>query len=269
MKIVKPNNNINLILNSETDYQTNLGWSESFVEFETDALRQVTNNAENYETVRYIHKPYSGITSNQNLLQTDIWFYFYFISGNTYVQNYEATELTNEENAKMLAQATRSFFRLEFYKTIDNEPPSRINRKLVFAKNLVLTSGERFYYTKDQFNDYIYLPVFTGNNYRNKENMYIFWFQDNTPYETTPYSGNTFWVTAKYLNAKNGDILDFTNNCFSQSHEIVEINDLYYQMDVDMVNYTFQIYEYDGVKGDRVGTKNNPIKFYEKGGATC
>jgi hypothetical protein len=269
MNILNTNENKNIILPNNTATQNDLGWSESFSDYENDLLKQITNDPENYETIRYIHEPYSGITTSNFLLQTDIWFYFYFISGNTYVQNYEPTELTNSENAKLLAQSTKSFFRLEFYKTNNNEPPERANRKLVFAKNLVLTSGEKFFCTKNNLNDYIYVPVFTGNNYRNKENMYLFWFQDTTPYEETQYTGNTFWVTAKYFNAKNGDILDFTNKCLSPTTEINESDDLYYQMDIDMSNYSYKIYEYDGTKGDRVGTTQSPIKFYEKGGASC
>jgi hypothetical protein len=99
--------------------------------------------------------------------------------------------------------------------------------------------------------------------------MYVFWFQDTTPYNETAYTGNTFWVTAKYYNAKNGEILDFTNKCLSTTTEIVETDDIYYRMDIDMNNYSYKIYEYDGEIGDRVGTRQTPIKFYEKGGAIC
>lgn len=269
MKTLKITENNNIIFVNTQPFQNNLAWSENFSEYENDMLEVVTNDPENYETVRYIHEPYSGITSNTSLLQTDIWFYFYFIAGSTYVQNYEATDLSNSENASLLSQATKSFFRLEFYKTPNNESPERANRKLVFAKNLVFTSGEKFYTTKNNLNDYVFVPVFTGNNYRNKENMYIYWFQDNTPYDETLYTGNTFWVTAKYYNAKNGEILDFTNKCLSPTTEISESDDIYYQMDIDMVNYSYKIYEYDGEKGNRAGIRHNPIKFYEKGGATC
>lgn len=269
MKILKPNVDINITLNKELFFKTDLGWSDNFIEFEEQSLEKVINPPENYETLRYIHKPYTGMTTNIETKQTDIWFYFYFISGETYVQNYEATGLSNEENTLLLKQTTQSFFRLEFYKTPNNDNPDRTNRKLVFAKNLTLPSGEKFFLTKNGFNDLIYAPVFTGNNYRNKENMYIFWFQDETPYDDSPYTGNTFWMTAKYFNAKTGEILDFTNKCMSKNEEINEINDLYYQMEIDRTDYSYQIFSYNGTKGTRIGTTTSPIKFYEKGGATC
>lgn len=269
MKTLRITENNNIVFPNTQPFQNNLGWSENFTEYENDMLKVVINNQENYETVRYIHEPYSGITTDVSLLQTDTWFYFYFINDDTYVNNYEATGLLDSENASLAPQAIKSFFRLEFYKTPNNELPDRTNRKLVFAKNLVFTSGEKFFTTKNNFNDFVFIPIFNGNNYRNKENMYIYWFQDATPYDGTIYTGNTFWITAKYFNAKNGDILDFTNKCLSPTTEISESEDIYYKMEIDMVNYSYKMYEYNGTKGDRAGTRNNPIIFYERGGASC
>jgi hypothetical protein len=269
MKILRTSNDNNILLNYENNFQSNLGWSENFADYEQDMLDKITNDIENYETVRYLHKPYTGITSNVSLTQSDIWFYFYFISGNTYVQDYETINLLNSENASLTKSITNSFFRLEFYKTPNNETPDRTNRKLVFAKNLTLPSGERFFSTKENLNELIYVPVFMGNNYKNKENMYFFWFQDETPYDDTPYTGKTFWMTAKYFNAKDGEIIDFTNTCMSKSEQVNETEDLYYQVELDSTNNTYEVFYYDGVKRARRGLRNNPIKFYEKGGASC
>jgi hypothetical protein len=40
-------------------------------------------------------------------------------------------------------------------------------------------------------------------------------------------------------------------------------------MDINIEDYSYEIFEYDGIKGNRVGIQTNPIKFYEKGGAAC
>ena len=56
MEIIRKNEDLNLLLNTETDFQTNLGWEESLAEFETEVLSDIINPVENYETVRYIHK---------------------------------------------------------------------------------------------------------------------------------------------------------------------------------------------------------------------
>jgi hypothetical protein len=347
MEIIRKNEDLNLLLNTETDFQTNLGWEESLEEFETEVLSDIINPVENYETVRYIHEPYSGCGINQ----TDLWFYFYFLSGGTYVQDYSPQDITPRENERMLKQATESFFRLEFYKTpgtvsgttLTCEPPTRQNRKLIFAKNLSLPLGEKYFY--NTLNGYIHVPVFRGSNYSNKENMYLFWFADESVLTETNISGtttldkytlvntgstthkltylnnlgvktnltlsgsttgtttqvftgatnqnfyirdvttsydrnyvhgtNTFFMTAKFYNAKDGSITDFANNLFSTAHEIVEKSDMYYQVDIDKVDYSYKIYQYSGgTKGSRVGTSCTtgntitPIKFFEKGGGS-
>jgi hypothetical protein len=269
MNILRNNSENNLIFNNESNFKFDLGWSENFKDFENETLEKVINPIENYETVRYIHKPYSGITTNPNDLQSDIWFYFYFLSGGTYVQDYEATGLSLLENAKMLKQSTQSFFRLEFFKTTNNEPPERMNRRLVFAKNLTLPLGEQFYITKNDFYEKIFVPVFNGSNYKNTENMYFFWFNDDSSFNETSLTGTTFWMTAKYFNAKDGTILDFVNTCMGPTSEVVEYRDVYYKLEIDRSDFSYQIYNYTGTTGSRVGIKSNPIIFYEKGGGTC
>jgi hypothetical protein len=360
MEILKNNTNLNLVINTEQNFRTDLGWEENFSDFEKEVLEDIVNPAKNYETVRYIHRPYlnSSLDKLTNPLETgktqcDLWFSFYFISGSTYVQDYSAdnVQITTRENELMLRQSTESFFRLEFYKTpgtVSNgvltcEPPTRQNRKFVNSKNLSLPLGEKFFYEPENSGYYIHIPIFTGSNYRNKENMYLFWFDDesvlddnnltgtktldryiftknitgNTSFlfvnelnEITqilltnnnplPLSGatgqtfnipgvsysvekksdgspyyhgmNTFFMTAKFFNGKTGDILDFTNSGFTTGHTVVEQSDMYYQVDFDNYERTYQIYKYSGgTKGDRVGFSTtgltSTVEFYEKGGA--
>jgi len=268
MKILNNNNDLNLILNNIQTSKVDLGWSESFQDFEKESLESVINVAENYETIRYIHKPYSGITTNNNLLQTDFWTYFYFISGSSYVQNYEAIGLDNQTNSSALRASANSFFRLEFYKTPNNEPPTRLNRRLVFAKNLTLPLGEKYYLTGNTFNDYVFVPVFMGSNYKNKENMYLFWFLDDSAFNETTLTGTTFYMAARFFNSVDGSIIEFTNKDLSANNstlftnrrglrnlpikfyekgitggvEIVESEDMYYRVEMDRSDYSYEVY---------------------------
>lgn len=261
MELLKSNNNINLLLSQNQDFKTDAGWEENLEELEKQSLEKIINPIENYETVRYIHQPY---TSTNGIYQTDIWFYFYFLNGTGYTNglDYNLIGITPRENSRMLKQSTESFFRLEFYKTPNNDAPDRINRRLVFAKNLSLPLGEKFFYTT--LNDYIFVPVFMGSNYKNKENMYFFWFEDDTAFDETTLTGDTFWMTAKFYNSKDGSVLDFTTTELTSSQEVNETNDMYYQMVIDRTNYTYQVYRYNGSVGSRIGESNDPILFYEK-----
>jgi hypothetical protein len=275
MEFLKSNENLNIILNQEQDIQNNLGWQESMMQFEDEVLSSIINPIENYETVRFIHKPYDTSISGLTLSQTDIWYNFYFLSGNTYVTDYNAVGIDTHENAKMLKATTKSFFRLEFFKTpiTDGvvESPTRINRKLVFAKNLSLPLGEKYFYNGNNINENIHFPIFMGSNYKNKENMYLFWFQDESVLSETVLSGDTFFMTAKFYNAEDGSITDFVNNIYTNTREIVDTTDMYYKVVIDRSDYSYTISKFTGTSGDRVGnitgvTHDNSIKFYERGG---
>jgi hypothetical protein len=264
MKILRNDNNNKILLQKEQSFRTDAGWEGDMQELETQTLKKIINVIENYETVRYIHNPYTGSTLPTGLRQTDIWFQFYFLSGATYVQDYDPTGLSSKENVEMLAQFKNSFFRLEFFKTPNNAAPDRTNRRLVFAKNLSLPLGEKYFY--EELGNLIFKPVFMGSNYRNSENMYLFWFQDDTALNETTLTGNTFWMSAKFYNAEDGSILDFVKTDIG-SAQVNESNDMYYKMVIDRTNYSYELYRYNnGTQGSRIGESNDPIKFYQKKG---
>jgi hypothetical protein len=271
MKILVKDNDQTILLPISHQFKTDLGWTENAQQMEQEILYDIINPSENYETIRYSHSPYVVTGSTVPFEQNDIWYNFYFLnnSGN-YVQNYEQVGITSNENAKMLKQSTESFFRLEFYKTNNDESPNQTNRRLVFSKNLSLPLGEKVFFIglpsghTQPLNDFVYVPVFTGSNYRNSENMYFFWFADDTPFIETNITGNTFYMTAKYYNAKDGSIIDFVNKTKSISEEIIEEEDVYYKVIINRVDYSYIIYKYEGVLGNRGGTISNPINFYER-----
>lgn len=291
MKIVRKTTDQNIILNKEDFFKNDLGWEENMENLERETLEKIINPIQNYETVRFSHEPYNNGTLNQS----DIWFKFYFLDNKTptfdcvlsgfanfyttpeptptptpthhieengliYVNDYEPTGLTAKENALMLKQTTDSFFRLEFYKTPNNESPERTNRRLVFSKNLSLPLGEKFYYTI--LNDYIFKPFFIGSNFRNKENMYLYWFQDDTALNEETLTGNTFYMTAKFFNTENGEIIDFVTS--DLIGEVNESSDMYYKVTIDRENHTYQIFRFNGINGERIGKSGDPIIFYER-----
>ena len=253
MKILKTTDDFYLNIPQSVDFKTNAGWEENFASYENETMKKIINQVDNYETTRYIHKPYSGLTSNTGQTQCDIWFYFYFLDANNGYSNgldYNLVGISPEENAMLLAHTVKSFFRIEFYST-----PKKETQKLIFAKTLSLPLGQKVFYTS--LGDYIHVPVFTGNNYRNSENMYFFWFQDNSV-----YSGDTFYISARFFNAEDGSILSFSNKNIIGS-ELNQDDDLYYEVQTDMTNHSYVIYEYDGSTGSRKGLRTTPINFYE------
>lgn len=266
MKILAKDVDQNILINPTQDFKIDLGWQENAEILEQEILYDIINPTENYETTRFIHSPYDSSGINQ----TDIWYHFHFFSGGTYVQDYRSKGITLSENSNLSNVATGSFFRLEFYKTPNDESPNHANRKMVFAKNLSFPIGERVFYSGTSegsiysWNEYVYFPVFTGNNYTNIENMYFFWFVDDTPLEETSLTGNTFYMTAKFYNAKNGAVTDFVNKDITLGTQIEEEEDLYYKVIIDRTDHSYKIYRFDGSLGSRTGQPPTPINFYER-----
>jgi len=261
IKILRSDTDKTIVLNSETNFGTDLGWEESFQEFEHETLKEIINPAENFETVRYIH---SGYTGQLGVYQHDIWNEFYFVNfsgGTDGGLNYELIGLTPEENFKLLRSDNTSFFRLEFYKVPDDENPNSGNRKLVFTKNLPITMGERVYYTPILKN--VYVPVFVGSNFRNKENMFLYWFEDNSTLEGTTLSGNTFYLSAKFYNTLDGTSMSFMNKSKNISEEIDETQDMYRRVDIERESYSYVVYT--GITTDHRGGESSistPLKWY-------
>lgn len=263
MKLRLGDSDSNLIFNNEQNLNLNLGWEESFQSYEREILEELINPIENYETCRYIHKPY---TSN-GIEQTDIWFYFHFNDSGTYKIDYLNTGI--DQSDVNYTHLKNSFFRLEFYKTPNNEPPNRSNRRLVFAKNLNPVVGEKVTLPSGQK---LFVPAFMGSPFKNKENMYLFWFEDDTVLEETTLTGTTFFMTAKFYNAVDGSRIQFANKEITQGSDVVEEDDLYFIVEMDRSNapsFHYDISDYDStgnVRGNRRGLSSSPIKFYEIGG---
>jgi len=254
MDILFKNIDENLIFNPTTDFKPNAGWEENFQSFEKETLRSIINPAQNFETIRYIHEPYELDVSEVTTITSDIWFYFYFLDnagGFTKGLDYSLVGISSQENMIMTKQSVKSFFRLEFYTT-----PDRETQKLVLAKDLSLPLGQKVFYTELKHN--IHIPVFTGNNYKNSENMYLFWFPDDTV-----FTGMTFYMTARFFNAEDGTITRFMNN--THKTLVKDSDDLYYKVTFNRAEHTYDVYEYDSIsKGTiRKGKYSAPINFYE------
>jgi hypothetical protein len=98
--------------------------------------------------------------------------------------------------------------------------------------------------------------------------MYMYWFQDDSVLSGTTITGNTFYVTARFFNAKDGSILNFSNKTLSPTTNIIESSDMYYKMVIDTSDYSYQFFRYNGTTGSRIGRTGDPINFYEAVGGT-
>ena len=254
MEILLNGENKNIVLNPENNFITNVSWEENIVQYEHDILQSIINPKINYETNRFGFKPYTY----SGIYQDTIWFNFYFYgvgTGHTGGLNYEKVGLTSTENSKLTVNISESFFRLDFYKipSLSGGELNYLNKRLVFTKNLRIPLGEKVYYTP--IYDNIYVPIFMGSKNRNEENMYMFWFNDDSVLNDETLTGDTFYMTAKYFNALDGSVMDFTNTSKVEGSVINASTDVYYKLNIDKSNNTYSFDDY-------FGQNSKPIKFF-------
>ena len=242
------------------DYRKGLDYSLIGITPQENA-KMLKQSTESFFRLEFFKTPIKNWNSDKTYEITELVTY----NGNTY-----ASLLNLNKNNNPLTSSGK--WVLDSLYSQVYEPPTRQNRKLIFTKNLSLPLGEKYFYTT--LNENIHLPVFHGSNYTNKENMYLFWFQDESVLTETNLSGtttgNTFFMTSKFFNAKDGSVLDFTNDCYSGGKNLIEQKDMYYQVDIDKRNHSYKVYFYDGVvKCEQVGDSSRPIQFFERGGGIC
>jgi len=125
--------------------------------------------------------------------------------------------------------------------------------------------GEQIYYTS--IKQKVYVPVFSGSNYRNNENMFLYWFQDDTVLEGTVLSGDTFYMAAKFYNTLDGTSIAFLNKEKHVAASTNETEDMYRRVEIDRSDYSYVIYE--GITGSTGGghrggesSSNTPLQWY-------
>lgn len=259
MEILRNDSDNKILINTESNFTPNVDWEDNIQQYEQNILKSIINPTINYETSKFTHESYTG---SMGILQDDIWFYFYFYSdvygtGHTGGLNYEYVGLSLNENKNLTINTSESFFRLEFYKipSLSGGILDYNNKKLVFTKNLNIPLGEKVYYTP--INDFIYVPVFHGSNYKNEENMTFYWFSDDSAISDPSLTGDTLYMTAKYYNSIDGSIYNFTKTGITINDKIIESGNTYYKVTLNRNNNTYYI-----TGSGRYGTSTNPIKFY-------
>lgn len=252
MKIINNKKDVNIIINNIHTNKIDLGWEETFKEYEENVFKEIINPLNNYEMSLF---KFNNYLIDDKYKINDLHFSFYF-KKNQYLNNYENIDFLNKDIFVNADYFVKSFFRIEYYKVINDIKPNKLNRRLVSTKVLNLNDGELFLDTS--FNEMIYKPYFISSNNKNKSINNFYWFEDKTLFENLDYK--TFWISVKFFNSKNGIVYDFTNKEISS--EINETDDIYYKMILND-NYTYNFFD---TNDNLIGNKLSPIKFYQKNG---
>jgi hypothetical protein len=262
----------------EIDFD-NLGREDLIKQYEDDVIEQVINTVEDFETTRYSHNKWLNV-NNIPKNSTTYEFSFFnrtvdvdtttpansnlWVSSYTYVdpsvyQNYSGITFTNKELYYYANSFKRSFFKLDFYDTTDAQ-----NQQIYFTVVIPTQQGEKTQVdigtpTVPKPVD-IRKPLFNLDYVGDKEGYFIYWLKSREYIDL-----NTFYMSAKFFNAKIGQFVRMTNRPQSNISEKFNFDKseyFYYKVNLDVDNYEYEVFEEYGV-GNRVGQLNNGIKWYE------
>ena len=262
----------------EIDFD-NFGREDLIKQYENDVLEEIINPVEDFETTRYSHTQW--LTGN-NEPKTSTTYEFSFFNRNIDVSNtipgninmwvssynyvdpsvyqtYSGISFTNKEMYYYTNSFKRSFFKLDFY---DSKQPE--NQRLYFTLVIPTQQGEK---QEVEIGTpsvpkpvIIRTPTFNLDFIGDKEGYFIYWLKSREYIDI-----NTFYMSAKFFNAKTGQFVRMINRPQSSMSEKFKFNKteyFYYKVDLDVDNYQYQVFEgYD--LGNRVGQLTNGIKWYE------
>lgn len=259
VKIVKNDTDkfINIPVNMQWDF---MGRDDSIQEYEVDAIKQVIGTPQDFEIIRFSHKP----NNNQDtFINYEFNFYDYSqpITANT-VGNWSVDYLNNGFSVQDVyyysKSFTNSFFKLDFY-----DSPDDTVQQLYLSIVLPVQQG----LTQTAVLSPLIPPVeikkpqmildSIGND---KEGFYIYWLRKRDFVDIS-----TFFMAASFFDALTGVYKEMLNtrqdlltpDKFTFDHTQY----YYYEVRLDYDQKTYEVYS--TFTNNRVGDLNTPIKWFE------
>ena len=254
------NKQVNIPINLSWDY---LGIEQSINEYETEAIKDVVGIGRDFEVDRFANSPSTGITES-----TELNYEFYFYSGGSlddranWRNDYRSEGFTTQEVFYYTNNFSNSFFKLDLYDTVDDKKQTNYIT-LIIPTQQGLKMDTMMQRTPVSINK----PKFVLNYVGDKEGFFIYWLKKRTFLDI-----KTFYMTAKFYNAKDGTFIKMMNTPQSEisgnKYSFDSSSYFYYQVDLDYDKREYQVLNINPYTadyhqfGERAGTPE-PIKWYE------
>jgi hypothetical protein len=226
-----------------------------------------------------INNPFGGQTSitlnipvTTNVVETSINHEFYFFdqtlpaSASTITNwkvDYENAGFNDNEIYYFANNFKGSFFKLDFY----NQPTTQ-NQQILFSIILPTQQGEKepgFVGPPQNLRSVdVKKPKFKLDSQgADKEGFYVYWVKNRDLIDISE-----FYMGAKFFNAKIGQFVRMINVPQTQfpainSNFFNKEDYFYYRCSLNYATFEYQMFKDVGGSPQRVGTINNPIKWYE------
>jgi hypothetical protein len=254
---------INIPIEIKWDF---IGQDDVIEKYEEDVIEEIVGFPGDFEILRFGHDSYD----NGN--KTDIKYDFYFFSdngnvpqnpsllvttttdGTNWEKSYIPEGFTTTEIYYYIKPFTKSFFKLDFYDTKDTISQTNYFTVIIPVQQGFTTSA----IVSAQLPPVdIKIPSFKLDYVGDKEGFFFYWLRDKDFYNGL----NTFYMTAKFFDARLGVFVKMTNTPQGLIPDKFTFNPedyFYYKVILDYNTKTYKVFDNVG----RVGTTSS-IKWYE------
>lgn len=255
---------INIPIEIKWDF---IGQDDAIEEYQEQVVEEIVGFPGDFEILRFAHAPYN------NGSKTDIKYDFYFFADNNgnvpvnpsslvltsnvnnWVTSYIPEGFLTTDIYYYVKPFTKSFFKLDFYDSTD-----AISQTNYFTVIIPVQQGYTVSGTVSSLlpQVQIKIPSFKLDYVGDKEGFFFYWLRDKDFYNGL----NTFYMTAKFFDARLGIFVKMTNTpqCLIPSPFTFNPETyFYYKVILDYDTKTYKIFDNND---NRVGTTSS-IKWYE------
>ncbi len=261
---------INIPIEIKWDF---IGQDDAIEEYQQQVVEEIVGFPGDFEILRFAHASYDNDT------KTDVKYDFHFfadINGNVpvnpaslvpgstisnWIASYIPEGFLTTEIYYYIKPFTKSFFKLDFYDTKDSISQTNYFTVIIPVQQGFTVSGTVSSLLPPV---QIKIPSFKLDYVGDKEGFFFYWLRDKDFYNGL----NTFYMTAKFFDARLGIFVKMTNTpqCLITSPFTFNPEDYYYyKVILDYNTKTYQIFDNNSNSsffGSRVGTTSS-IKWYE------
>lgn len=209
------------------------GLEQSIELYEEDIIKDVIGVGNDYEVDRFSHEEYGN--------NTKITYSFNFYSGTslntiqswseTFLYDFSVSEIFYKRNV-----FTNSFFKLDFYDTTTEKRQKNYLTVILNADKGIATTA-----LLSERSVLINKPVFDLDYVGNREGFFIYWLKNEDLVGI-----DTFYVSCKFYNAKNGSftrMMRRAQSSFSDSFDFDATKYFYVKLVFDYNKKTYKFYD--------------------------
>ena len=242
-KILLPENNKYLDIPLEMNWDF-LGRDDSIQTYQNVILKDIIGNANDFEILQFTHKEYID-SSGYKKSAVNYEFYFYdnlnpvtspVVTPANWINSYLDEGFTTQEVYYYSNSFTKSFFKLDFYDT-----PQDQTQKNYFTIILPVQQG----FTQSVSISPVFplvdikKPKFQLDFIGDKEGFNIYWLRKKDYVDIS-----TFYMSAKFFNAKTGEYVKMTNTPQPSIGNLFTFNPedyFYYKVNLDYPKFNYEV----------------------------